>query len=131
MHQWNNDNGMALQPPAHVKLASRPKKSRKKDIDEIRKIGRTEKLRKWVISSLIVQFLMVLRESSKKKAPEPVEAEPAKPVEAEPAPTESQPMEPAPEYVEAEPAEQLVRKKQATRRGGSSRAAAKRRNRGV
>ncbi|GAA0186085.1 hypothetical protein LIER_33373 [Lithospermum erythrorhizon] len=142
MHQWNNDDGMALQPPAHVKHAGRPKKSRKKDIDEIRKIWRTEKLRKWVIAhygwcrqtghnqrscpSKKQGQEAVKVESSKNKAPEPVEAEPIEVVEAELAPMESQPMEPAPEPVEAEPVEQPVRKKQATRRGGSSRAAAKR-----
>ncbi|GAA0186091.1 hypothetical protein LIER_33379 [Lithospermum erythrorhizon] len=65
--------------------------------------GRTEKLRKLPtvdgVGKLVTIKEVAQVESSKKKASEPVEAEPA---------------------------EQPVRKKQATRRGGSSRAAAKR-----
>ncbi|GAA0155946.1 hypothetical protein LIER_13553 [Lithospermum erythrorhizon] len=46
---WDKSSDMHLQPPPYVKLASGPKKSRKKDISEIKKTGRNEKLRKWVI----------------------------------------------------------------------------------
>ncbi|GAA0184432.1 hypothetical protein LIER_31720 [Lithospermum erythrorhizon] len=83
------------------------KKSRKKDIDEIRKIGKTEKLRKWVINhcgwcrqtghnqrscpSKKQGQEAVKVEISKKKEPELMEAEPTEPVEVEPAPMESQP----------------------------------------
>ncbi|GAA0152104.1 hypothetical protein LIER_37424 [Lithospermum erythrorhizon] len=102
MHQWNNDDGMTLQPPSHVKLAGRPKKSRKKDIDEIRNVGRTEKLRKWVIAHCgwcrqtghnQRSFL------SKKQGQEAVKVESSKkkPIarrnKPEPAPAEAQPLE--------------------------------------
>ncbi|GAA0172946.1 hypothetical protein LIER_43938 [Lithospermum erythrorhizon] len=72
MHQWNNDDGMALQPSVHVKLAGRPKK------EQTGHNQRSCPNKKQGQGHEVVKV-----KSYKKKAPEPVEAEPAEPAEAE------------------------------------------------
>ncbi|GAA0175379.1 hypothetical protein LIER_28563 [Lithospermum erythrorhizon] len=48
MSLWDRDNAIPLQPPAHVKLAGRPKKKRNRDVTEVKKKGKKEVLTKWV-----------------------------------------------------------------------------------
>ena len=47
MSQWPRDRLFPLQQPKEVRLPGRPKKSRKKAAEEVIKVGKTLKLKKW------------------------------------------------------------------------------------
>ncbi|GAA0156503.1 hypothetical protein LIER_38282 [Lithospermum erythrorhizon] len=49
-HLWDTIVGMPLQPPPHIKLASWPKKLRKRDKIKVLKKGKIEKFKKWMIA---------------------------------------------------------------------------------